>query len=110
MEEAPDFNQARLAERLDATTADVSRYLSYREPDLKWIAKAEKALGLPRGTILRMAGYVADFTTTEDAIKSDPLLSAEGRRNVLAFYQGAVGRSGNSVSRTRPKVPKRAKR
>lgn len=84
------FTQVELASRLGVAQNTVSRWSTGDiEPSLDDIARIEAACGVPRGTILRNAGYVAGSETIEELIFRDPSLSADQRSLVLAAYRTA---------------------
>lgn len=57
---------------------------------LEDIGAIEDACAVPRGTVLRMAGYVADEVTVEAAIENDPLLSLVLKEALLRAYGAFV--------------------
>jgi len=63
------------------------------EPKLDDIVAIEKVCSLPRGTILRSAGYVSDHVSPEDVVASDQRLDAARRELLLAAYQAALNQS-----------------
>lgn len=51
----------------------------------------DEECGVPRGTILRRAGYVVDADTdTRSSISADPALTEEARAMLLTVYDSAV--------------------
>lgn len=70
------------------------------EPSLGDISRLEEACGMPRGFVLRSAGYVADQQSAEDAIAADPRLDAPRRELILATYRVAVAQSSSGPTRT----------
>lgn len=56
--EQAGMSQQELAELLGVRQTSVSKWTTYREPRLDRIASIEDAIGLRRGSLLRMAGYV----------------------------------------------------
>lgn len=57
--------------------------------DIEKIAAIEDALGEQRGTVLRMAGYVADSNVVTAAIDVDPSLTPAARQMLKAAYTAA---------------------
>lgn len=57
--EQAEWSQQQLADALGVRQSSVARWCSFREPRLDRISSIEWALGLPRGQLLRAAGYVA---------------------------------------------------
>ena len=70
------------------------------EPALGDIARLESACGLPRGFVLRSAGYVDESHSAEDAIATDPRLDTPRRELILATYRVAVAQSAGQPTRT----------
>lgn len=54
-------SQQALADALDVNQSSVAKWCSFREPRLDRIATIEDALGMPRGQLLRDAGYVGPW-------------------------------------------------
>lgn len=70
------------------------------EPALADIARLEEACGVPRGFVLRSAGFVVDALSAEEAIEADPRLDLPRRELILATYRVAVAQSSGGPSRT----------
>jgi transcriptional regulator with XRE-family HTH domain len=88
------LTQAQLATTLGVAQNTVSRWSTGDvEPRLDDIARIEQVCQLPRGFILRAAGYVHDATTTEAAIQGDHRLDAPRRELLMAAYRAAVSQS-----------------
>lgn len=85
------LTQETLGDAVGRSQVTASRWLG-REPlmNVDKIRAVEAALKLPRGLLLRTAGYVADATTIPEMIEADPTLTPENRRVVLRAYEGAV--------------------
>lgn len=100
--EAAGLTQSQLAEALQArglvnvdqsTISKWSRGMQ-RVP-LEVLPPTEDACGVPLGTILRGAGYVADAAAVSvpEAIATDPALDERGRVVVMETYEFQVRRS-----------------
>lgn len=65
------------------------------KPPLEVLPDLDDICGVPLGTILHLAGFVADAesVTVEQAIRLDPDLTADDRRTLLGFYEFALSRS-----------------
>jgi transcriptional regulator with XRE-family HTH domain len=57
---------------------------------LDQVLAAEDACGQPAGTVLRIAGLIADGTGVEGAIRTDVALSPDQREMMLAAYRAVV--------------------
>jgi len=89
------FTQVELAARLGVAQNTVSRWSTGDiEPSLDDIARIEDLCDVPRGVILRRAGYVVDARTADEMIAQDVRLDAAQRDLVLAAYRTALRRSG----------------
>lgn len=88
------FTQTELAEQLGVAQNTISRWATGDvEPRLDDIVAIEKACALPRGTILRAAGYVVDSVSPEEVVAADQRLDAARRELLLAAYQAALNQS-----------------
>ena len=88
------YVQAELAELLGVGQNTVSRWSTgAATPSLDDLVRIEDACDLPRGQILRHAGYAPSDLTVPDLIAEDPRLDAERRRMLLAAYRTAVRQS-----------------
>jgi transcriptional regulator with XRE-family HTH domain len=72
--------------RAQNSISKLERGAEKEPPTVDEVAAIEVALGVPKGYILRKAGYVVPMTTVEDLIMSDPGLSPPNRQAVLAVY------------------------
>ena len=89
------FTQTQLAARLGVAQNTISRWSTGDvEPSLEDIARIEDACGVPRGYVLRSAGYVADSRSTEEMIAADTRLDQGQRELLLAAYRAAIRQSG----------------
>lgn len=70
----------------EATPVEVERVLN-------GICQIEEACKVPRGQILRIAGYVEDSPGVLAEVDRDDKLNPESRRLLRALYQAAVSRS-----------------
>jgi transcriptional regulator with XRE-family HTH domain len=116
------MTQVQLAEALGVPQVYVSRWETSRVPTNGQVGKIEKALGLPAGTLLRRAGYIADGVDVRAAVMADPNLTPDYRDIVLNTYDMAVKNSaaaqskgkrlgsGSSIPSTKtPKVVRRSR-
>jgi len=95
------LTQSQLADALGVAQNTISRWSTGDvEPALADIARLEQACGVPRGFVLRSAGYVADALSAEEAIEADPRLDVPRRELILATYRVAVAQSSGGPSRT----------
>lgn len=69
----------------------------------------ERATGRPPGWILRQAGIIAPSTSVADAVRSDPDLTTEARRILLAAHRAATGMGEPELPAATPAEPKPAK-
>lgn len=86
------------------TPSEAARRLGYSQPALSnWVngksrpgnedlQRLEDVLGYPHGYILKLAGFVADVTTIEEAVAMADELDDAGRSTVLGTYHGVTGR------------------
>ena len=82
------FTQAELAARLGVAQNTVSRWSTGAvEPSLDDIARIEYLCEVPRGSVLRSAGYVIDLRTVEEMIDADDNLTTEQRALLLTAYR-----------------------
>jgi transcriptional regulator with XRE-family HTH domain len=89
------YTQTQLAAQLGVAQNTISRWSTGDvEPSLEDIARMEDACGVPRGYILRAAGYVAEARSTEEMIAADPQLDAGQRELLLAAYRAAIRQPG----------------
>lgn len=95
------LTQSQLAEALGVAQNTISRWSTGDvEPALADIARLEEACGVPRGFVLRSAGFVADAQSAEEAIEADPRLDVPRRELILATYRVAVAQSSGGPTRT----------
>ena len=88
------FTQVELAARLGVAQNTVSRWSTGDiEPSLDDIARIEDVCGVPRGLVLRTAGYVVESQTPEEMIAHDGRLDPTQRELLLAAYRAALRRS-----------------
>lgn len=102
--EAADIPQTELASRLGVAQSLVGRWETTSEPSLESIVKIERVLGLPRGELLRAAGYVSDVVSVGRAVEEDPVLDERAKRVLLATYRAlhakhAAGSNGKVRAR-----------
>ena len=84
------MSQGELARRLGVSQSMVARWESTSEPMLSVINRVETVLGMPRGDLLRAAGYVSDVVSVGRAVEDDPLLDERARRTLLSAYRSLV--------------------
>lgn len=88
------LTQVQLASEVGVAQNTVSRWSTGEvEPCLDDIVKIESACGMPRGFILRQAGFVADNRSPEEVIASDHRLDRPRRELLLAAYKAALSQS-----------------
>jgi tetratricopeptide (TPR) repeat protein len=89
LREARGVTQNQLAEALGVDQTMCSRWESNPNwnPRIDEIAAIDDALGQPRGSLLKAAGYIADITTTEQAVMADPALGPDGRDAILILLR-----------------------
>lgn len=101
--EAADLQQKDIAVALGVDPATVSKWSrGLQRIELEYFPEIDKLCGVPLGTILRRAGYVAPLDdqalTVEQMIQGDPRLTARYRREALSFYDYCVSRSAEKVT------------
>lgn len=77
----------QMAERLGVGQSQVSRWETTSEPSLSVVGAIERAFGLPRGELLRAAGYVDGIVSVNYALGIDPALDARARKVLAATYR-----------------------
>lgn len=88
------LTQAELARQLGVAQNTISRWSTGEvEPRLDDIVAVETACKLPRGFLLRAAGYVEHDSTPEMAIAADHRLDDARRELLLAAYRAALKQS-----------------
>lgn len=95
------LTQTQIAVALGVAQNTVSRWSTGEvEPSLGDIARLEEACGLPKGFVLRSAGYVDESQRPEDVIAGDPRLDPPRRELILATYRVAVAQSSGRPAGT----------
>lgn len=85
--EAANVTQGQVAEALEVDQPAVSRWArGERRPPLWALPEVEKICRVPRGHILRMAGFVDDELDLRAAIRADRSISADQQGALLAVY------------------------
>lgn len=88
------LTQTELSDKVGVAQNTISRWSTGDvEPSLVQISAVEKACGMPRGFILRAAGFVKDASTPEEAIAGDHRLDATRRALMLSTYKVALRQS-----------------
>lgn len=88
------LTQMQVATELGVAQNTISRWSTGDvEPRLDDIARLEQACSLPRGFILRSAGYIDEFAGPEDVIEGDTRLDQPRRDLLLAAYRAALSQS-----------------
>lgn len=68
------LSSAELARRTHTSAQNVQRMMRYQEPKASWLARAERVMGTPLGTVLAEAKMIESQTTPEAALAVDPRL------------------------------------
>lgn len=93
------MTQAWLARTLGVDPGIVSRIIAghTKKLTLARVVQIEDALVVPRGALLRAAGYVAEVATPEDAVRQDLSLSRYARETILGAIETGrrLGRAGD---------------
>lgn len=77
-----------LAARLGVEPSTVSRYVTGKlSVPLELLPAIDVMCGKRKGYVLRLAGFVDDEMSTEEAISSDPALTETGRATVASYYR-----------------------
>jgi predicted transcriptional regulator len=87
--------QVELARKLGVSQSRVARWEGSSEPLLSVVARIERVLSLPKGELLRAAGYVSDVVSVGRAIEEDPRLDDRARRVLLASYRSLTSARSN---------------
>jgi transcriptional regulator with XRE-family HTH domain len=91
------FTQVQLAQMLGVAQNTISRWSTGDvEPSLDDLIQLEDVCGLPRGHILRAAGYVQELGAAEDFIAADHRLDPIRRELLLSAYTAALHQSQRS--------------
>jgi transcriptional regulator with XRE-family HTH domain len=108
------LTQSDLAAKAGCHQTDISRWEgaqsgagNSRMPNIDTVRKLETAMGFPAGTILRMAGYVEEWTSAEQLIMGDPALDEIARMSVRATYAAGVSQTSARRTATIPTPPRR---
>lgn len=97
--EQAHITQVQLAGAVGATQGMVSRWARGEvAPDLDTIAAIEDTCGVPRGQVLRLAGYVDEVTDVQSAVRADPALSSVQRDMLIDVYRGFLKRKRSEPS------------
>lgn len=97
--ETAELGQAEVAERLGVTQGTVSHWeLARSTPSLAQIAALEKVCRVPKGFVLRLAGYSPESRTTVEVLRTDPDLTPVYRKLLVESYRTAVKSSRASRS------------
>lgn len=88
--EAAGFTQTDLAKKLEINQATVSEWArGVTLPRVTALPMVEKLCGVPKGTILRRAGYVDDRYDVVTAILAAPELDEQAKRVVISVYDSS---------------------
>lgn len=108
----PKVTQAQLAEKTGIRQTQISRFENEHagsEPSLDQLAALEDAMGVERGTVLTVAGYIREAATADRVLFTDPTLEPELVDVVLDAYRAAQRASAKlraqRVPRERPARP-----
>jgi hypothetical protein len=88
-----------LTRAVNRSQSSVARYYSDREPDYLMTAELEKALGLPPGVLIELAGYTSSLSDIDvlSALARDKSLTVAQKEMVLGIILPALierGRGG----------------
>lgn len=103
--EAAGLRQHEIAKALGVDQATVSKWSrGVQRIDLEYFPVLDELCGMPKGYVLRMAGFVEDTSgnSVKDAVAADPRLDATGRMVVMETYEHQVRRT---VERSRSAIP-----
>jgi predicted transcriptional regulator len=93
--ERAEVSQVELAKKLGVSQSMIARWESSSEPLLSVVARIERVLALPKGELLRAAGYVSDIVSVGRAVEEDPRLDDRARRVLLASYRSLTSARSN---------------
>ena len=99
--ESAGVSQLDIAAALDVDQPTVSKWArGMRRPPLDALPVTEQLAGVPKGTILRLAGYVDDSNVdVAAAILADPRLNDGDRLVLLDVYTGLRSRRSQAAAR-----------
>lgn len=105
----PKLTQEGLSQRIDPTLRSslnlvqsrISRLELESEPTYDQLAALEDAMGVERGTVLSVAGYIKETKTADRILFSDPTLEPEFVDVVLDAYRAAQ-RGSEKIRAQRP--------
>jgi len=99
--EAAGVSQLDIAAELDVDQPTVSKWArGMRRPPLDALPVTERLAGVPKGTILRRAGYVDEVdNTVEAAIHADPGLDPDDKNILLGMVNGFRVRHAAHIAR-----------
>lgn len=93
-----DLTQRQLGELIGESQTTVSDYeKGVSRVPLYVVVAIEDALGEPRGSLLRSAGYVIDPVDVIGAVRQDQSLSPRYRDEVISYYEYVRERSTQDV-------------
>lgn len=101
-----DLSQNEIARRTGVTQQAFSKWTIDTEPKLDKLARIEEVLDLPRGALLRTAGYVENVESVEEAIRSEVSFSTDARRWLLVMVEQA---RSSSRTEAKPAKPSRSR-
>ncbi len=100
--ESRGVSQGELAKRMRSSQSHVSRWETTQEPGIDRIAGVEDALDVPRGTTLRMVGYIDDQgADIVDLLRLDPNLTDDQREMLVEAYEAAKRRNNADSAKRR---------
>lgn len=98
-----DGLQRDLAAKVGEHPSKINRLIKGTHGDvtLDFVGRLEDALELPRGHLLRAAGFVVDPSTTREAVLADSALEETQKPILLAVYDSLVQVAAQQRARAR---------
>ena len=85
------LNQEEMGRRLGVHQTEISKWIKgERQPSYEHLPAIEAAMGLPRGTLLRMAGYVDERIDAVKAVRADSRLSMASKNVIVRLIESEI--------------------